>query len=96
MVALGARASGEHVSRRGGRDTGAAAFAQELRGETWGFSDKVVAWDGPRLIGGVKELIAWARDEHGFTEFRPLPLYQLLQRELYVERMQRPGVSGCQ
>jgi peptidyl-prolyl cis-trans isomerase-like 6 len=49
----------------------------------WVFDDKALTFANSILIGGSKELLQWAEEEHSYENFRPHPLYVTLAEEAY-------------
>ncbi|KAJ1151912.1 hypothetical protein NDU88_004691 [Pleurodeles waltl] len=54
---------------------------KELKGETWGFSSKVMCFINGRLLGDDKDLVKWANEHWGYQDFRPLSLYIALAED---------------
>ncbi len=66
---------------------------QILGGETWVFEDKAVIFVADRLIGGPKDFLQWAEEEHNYENFRPLPLYHTLAEEAYKNYLNSKKVT---
>ena len=60
---------------------------QELRGETWVFSDKAIIFVNGEFLGGPSEFLKWAEQEHNYENFRPNALYQTLAEEAYKNHL---------
>ena len=60
------------------------AKRKELRGETWCFNDKTITFVNGELMGGTHIFFEWAEEEQNYDNFRPIPLYETLAEEAYV------------
>ncbi|KAH3826531.1 probable inactive peptidyl-prolyl cis-trans isomerase-like 6 [Dreissena polymorpha] len=59
------------------------AKRKELRGETWTFQEKAIAFQNGKLIGGPEDFIKWAVENYSYEEYRPKALLQTLTEEAY-------------
>ncbi|XP_052810972.1 probable inactive peptidyl-prolyl cis-trans isomerase-like 6 [Mya arenaria] len=59
------------------------AKRKELRGDTWTFKDKAIAFQNGKLVGGPEDFIQWAVENFNYEEYRPKPLLQTLTEEAY-------------
>jgi len=57
---------------------------KEMKGEVWGFTDKVITFLNDHLIGGLKEFLNWSIENFNFEDFRNETLYETLKREEYA------------
>ncbi len=55
-----------------------------MKGEVWGFTDKVITFLNGHLIGGLKEFLNWSIENFNFEDFRNETLYETLKREEYA------------
>ena len=53
----------------------------------WVFNEKVIAYVNGTLIGGPKQFLEWAEQEHNYENFRPLSLYETLAEKAYITHM---------
>ena len=60
---------------------------QELRGETWVFSEAAIVTVNGVLIGGPTDFLKWAEQEQNYENFRPMALYETLAEEAYKEHL---------
>ena len=60
---------------------------QELRGQTWAFSDAAIVTVNGELIGSPTDFLDWAEKVHQYENFRPMPLYQTLAEESYKKHL---------
>ncbi|KAI0221765.1 putative inactive peptidyl-prolyl cis-trans isomerase-like 6 [Lamellibrachia satsuma] len=56
---------------------------RELRGDMWQFNESTLVYVDDLLIGGPKEFIQWAEEEHGYENFRPVALYTTIAEQEY-------------
>ena len=49
----------------------------------WKFSESTLVYVDDQLIGGPKEFIEWAEEEHGYENFRPVALYTTIAEQEY-------------
>ena len=68
-------------------------YFQKLRGESWIFKDNAIAFQNDQLIGGPHAFQSWAETEHGYESFRPLPLFETLAEEAYINHMNAKKVQ---
>lgn len=59
------------------------AKKKELRGETWTFEEKAIAFKNGQLIGGPEDFLKWAATNYNYEEYRPDPLLLTLTEESY-------------
>ena len=60
-------------------------FFQELKGETWAFTDKVIAFVNGECIGNSQQFLEWAEEQYNYENFRPIPLYDTITEKAYAE-----------
>ncbi|XP_053565119.1 probable inactive peptidyl-prolyl cis-trans isomerase-like 6 [Bombina bombina] len=60
---------------------------KELKGETWEFSSKVMCFLDGSLLGDERDLLKWANVAWGYTDYRPLALYNALTEDFFCKHM---------
>ncbi|XP_044177767.1 peptidyl-prolyl cis-trans isomerase-like isoform X2 [Acropora millepora] len=67
------------------------AAAEEMKKEVWGFKEDVITFLDDELIGGHEQFLKWAMGNHGYKDFRPLPLWHAMAKETYKNYLLETG-----
>lgn len=58
----------------------------------WAFKDVCIVFCNNVVIGGPADFWTWAEEKYGFSEFRPLPLYETIAKDAYKDELLRRNV----
>ncbi|XP_044177766.1 probable inactive peptidyl-prolyl cis-trans isomerase-like 6 isoform X1 [Acropora muricata] len=67
------------------------AKRKEMKKEVWGFKEDVITFLDDELIGGHEQFLKWAMGNHGYKDFRPLPLWHAMAKETYKNYLLETG-----
>jgi len=60
---------------------------KEVGGEIWQFNDNTITFIDGQCIGNANEFLKLAESEYSYENFRPMPLYETLAEEAYIDHL---------